>query len=235
MSNATPSAELQAFNPFQNLSKTSQAVLGRGLRYAQFSKTTAVLRKGQKVSGAYVVVSGRLRVFTITPDGNEATLYTIHPGETCVLALNCIFNDLLYPAWVNAAPSTRVAVIAGDAYRVLFESEPEVRNMTVQAYSTIVFRLMAELDDVHSHKLERRLANFLLLHASTGGIVRMTQQEIASHLGTTREVIARLLRQLASEGDITTQRNQVTIVSSDSLAALTKTSRVKAMIQPRRR
>lgn len=225
MSDARSTAELYAFSPFHKLSETGSAVLGRGLCYAQFAQTTAVLRKGQKVSGAYVVVSGHLRVFTIFPDGSEATLYTINPGETCVLALNCVFNDLLYPAWVNAAPSTRVAMISGDAYRMLFELEPAIRNMTVQAFSTIVFRLMTELDEVHSYTLERRVANFLLLRASTDGTIRMTQQEIASHLGTTREVVARLLRQFASKGYVATGRNQIKIVSTSGLMKLTTESR----------
>lgn len=80
------------------------------------------------------MVSGNLRVFTLSPDGNEATLYLINPGETCVLALNCIFNDLLYPAWVEAGPATQVAVIPGAIYRTLFESESAIRDMTVQAF-----------------------------------------------------------------------------------------------------
>ncbi len=215
-----PAAELSHIKPFQDISDGGRVVLERGLRIAQFSKTTGVLRKGQKVSGAYVVTRGRLRVFTISPDGHEATLYTINPGETCVLALNCIFNDLLYPAWVNAEPATRVAIISGDSYRALFACEPAVQNMTVQAFSTIVFRLMAELDNVHSLKLEQRLANFLLLHAATDGSVRMTQQEIASHLGTTREVIARLLREWVRAGCVVTRRNQVSISDSTRLAAI---------------
>ena len=65
------------------------------------------------MSGAYVVITGHLRVFTLSADGHEATLYVINPGETCVLALNCIVNDLLYPAWVEAGSDTRVAVIPG--------------------------------------------------------------------------------------------------------------------------
>jgi CRP-like cAMP-binding protein len=72
--------------------------------------------------------------------------------------------------------------------------------MTVQAFSTLVFRLMTELEEVHSHWLEHRLCNFLLLHASADGTLQLTQQEIASHLGTTREVVARALGQLAAEG-----------------------------------
>jgi CRP/FNR family transcriptional regulator len=211
-------ASIDDVNAFRHLSETGRSLLVRGLRYAQFPKKAVVLKKGQRVSGAYVVVSGKLRVFTLSPDGNEATLYLINPGETCVLALNCIFNDLLYPAWVEADPVTRVAVIPGEVYRSLFDSEPTVRDMTVQTFSTLVFRLMTGLEEMHSYKLEQRLANLLLLHASTDGNIRMTQQEIASHLGTTREVVARILGQLALEGHIQTGRNQIVINDPVSLA-----------------
>ncbi len=226
-------AELQDFAPFAGLSETGKALLGRGLRYAHYAGKTTVLRKGQKISGAYFVVSGRLRVYTLAPDGNEATLYFINPGETCVLALNCIFNDLLYPAWVDALSQTRLAQIPGTMYRALFETEPAIRGMTVQAFSTIVFRLMAELEDVHVHSLEKRLAGFLLLHATTDGSVPMTQQEIASHLGTTREVIARLLRQLVAARLIDTRRRQVVVTSPARLTAR-MTSREPAAKQRKR-
>lgn len=220
MKNTKPAVELQDFTLFKGLSETSKSLLGRGLRYSHYARKTMVLSKGQKISGAYVVVSGKLRVFTLTPEGNEATLYLINPGEICVLALNCIFNDLLYPAWVEASPATRVAVISGAQYRVLFETESAIRDITVQAFSTVVFRLMAELEEIHSFKLEQRLASFLLLHASTDGAVRMTQHEIASHLGTTREVIARLLRQMASGRHIETKRKHVLIRHPSRLADL---------------
>ena len=208
---AKSAAGIDDVRAFRELSDASRALLARGLRYVQCGKGAPILAKGQRVSGAYVVISGQLRVFTLSPDGNEATLYVINPHETCVLALNCIFNDLLYPAWVEAGSATRVAVIPGTVFKALFEAEPAVRNMTVQAFSTIVFRLMMELEGIHSYKLERRLSNFLLLHASTDGTVRMTQQEIASHLGTTREVVARALGQLASAGRIRTGRSRIAI------------------------
>lgn len=224
-------ASIDDIGTFRHLSETNKSLLAHGLRYAQFPKKTSVLKKGQRVSGAYIVVSGKLRVFTLSPSGNEATLYLINPGETCVLALNCIFNDLLYPAWVQADPATKVAIIPGAVYRSLFESEAAVRDMTVQAFSTLVFRLMTGLEEIHSYKLEQRLASLLLLHASTDGNIRMTQQEIASHLGTTREVVARLLGQLAAEGHIQTGRNQITISDPVNLAEYV---RVQSAITPRK-
>ena len=215
---AKSAPNIHAVNAFNDLSDASRTLLARGLRYVQCGKGAPILAKGERVSGAYVVLSGQLRVFTLSPDGTEATLYVINPHETCVLALNCIFNDLLYPAWVEAGSAARVAVIPGKVFKSLFEAEPAVRNMTVQAFSTIVFRLMAELEGIHSYKLEGRLSNFLLLRASSDGIVRMTQQEIASHLGTSREVVARALGQLASAKRIRTGRNQIVINDPVTLA-----------------
>jgi len=209
---------LDQFEPFAGMSEAGRSQLGRGLHYIHVADRATILKKGQHVSGAYVVIDGGLRVYTLSPSGSEATLYVIKPGETCVLAINCIFNDLLYPAWVEALPNTRVAVIPGSLYRSLFDSETGVRNLTVQAFSTIVFRLMSELEEIHSFSLEQRLANFLLLHASSEGRVRMTQQLIASHLGTTREVIARVLGALAAHGHITTGRNLIQINDPTRLA-----------------
>lgn len=209
MSNAKSAAALVNFEAFANLSDASKELMRRGLRYVVFREQNSVLQRGQAVSGAYVVVTGRLRVFTISAEGKEATLYFIHPGETCVLALNCVFNDLLYPAWVEAEPMTKVAIVPGAIYRSLFEQEAGIRDLTVRSFSTLVFRLMAELGSVHSLSLEQRLIEFLVLHAASDGSVRMTQREIAAHLGSTREVIARLLRQLARAGYVETQRNQV--------------------------
>lgn len=212
-----PTAGLGSLETFRNMSEIGKAMLGPGVQYTRYEKKSPVLDKGQRVSGAYVVISGRLRVFTLSPDGNEATLYWIVPGETCVLALNCIFNDLRYPAWVEAEPATTVAMIPGPLYRVLFENESSIRNVTVQALSTIVFRLMEELEQVHSHSLEQRLRNFLLLRASADGMLRMTQQEIASHLGTTREVVARLFRELVAKKVIGTRRGAVILLQPAKL------------------
>ncbi len=193
-------------------------MLERELQQVEFQRQTAVIHKGQSVSGAYLVLSGQLRVYTYTPQGTEATLYFIRPGETCVLALNCLFNDLRYPAWVEASPDTHVAVIPGSLYRRLFESEDAVQNLTVTALSTLVFRLMDELEQIHSCNLDQRLASFLLNNASDDGVVAMTQQILAGHLGTTREVIARLIQGFCADGLVSTKRGAVTIIDAERLS-----------------
>lgn len=211
---------LEDFSPFCHLSEAGRKLLGAGLISRHCPSATPLLFKGQRASGAYFVLEGRLRVFSMAANGTEATLYFINPGETCVFALNSLFNDLLYPAWVQAVEESSVALIPGDMFRRLFAEEPVIRDLTVKTLSTLVFRLMAELEEVHSFKLNQRLANLILVHGSAAGELRMTQQQMAGHLGTTREVVARLIREFASAGLIETGRGRTRILNNQGLASM---------------
>ena len=155
----------------------------------------------------------------MAPDGTAATLYFIDPGETCVFALNSLFNDLRYPAWVAAEKATRVALIPGPTYRRLFQGEPGVQDATVSALSTLVFRLMGALEEVPACHLDQRLSNFLLTHANGEGEIRITQQQLADHLGTTREVIARLMQGLVAKKLVVSGRGRIRLLDSNSLAS----------------
>ena len=219
-------AELESLEPFRNLSAAGKDLLSQGIVTKSCAPASMVLQKGQHISGAYFVLHGRLRVFSLAPSGTEATLYFIDPGETCVFALNSFFNDLLYPAWVQAEAATRVALIPGPLFRRLFEREKAIQNVTVRALSAVVFRLMAELEQVHSYKLEHRLANLILLHASAEGELRMTQQQIAHHLGTTREVVARLMGEFVAKDYVATKRGIIIIRNASGLTGLLTKMRV---------
>ena len=218
-----PLDAIQCFESFRDLSAESRQLLTQGLVRKELPPGATALHKGERVSGAYVVLEGRLRVYSLAPNGTEATLYFIDPGETCVLALNCLFNDLLYPAWVEAETETTVGLIAGATYRRLFELEPTVRDLTVRTLSTLVFRLMWELEFVHATHHKQRLANFLLIHASAEGVLRITQQKLAQHLGTTREVIARVLRELVAAGCVRTRRGVIVIEDLSALRRVVTT------------
>jgi cAMP-binding proteins - catabolite gene activator and regulatory subunit of cAMP-dependent protein kinases len=121
---------------------------------------------------------------------------------------------------VQAEADTTVALIPGPIFRELFEREPSIQDVTVRALSTVVFRLMAELEQVHSYKLDQRLANLLLLHASATGELRMTQQQMAQHLGTTREVVARSMGELSALGLVETRRGRTLVKDAAGLAGL---------------
>ena len=203
--------ELLRLEMFAELSPAARTLLKQGVTIQNTPRGISLLHKGQPISGGYVVLRGRLRVFTIAHNGAEATLYFVSPGEACVLTLNCLFNDLLYPAWVQSESAATVAVIPSSIYRKLFETERIFQKLTVNALSSLVFRLVVELEQVHSSNHRQRLAQFILMHADANGVLTMTQQQISQHLGTAREVVARLMLDFVARGYLQTARRMISI------------------------
>lgn len=199
------------------LSGEGRALLERTMARRAFQAGQTVIEKGDPVSGAFFVLTGALRVYALSPAGREAGLYLLRPGETCVLALNSLFADLRYPAFVRADSDCTVGIAPGHAFRALFEREPAIRDLTVRALSTLVFRLMDELEQVHSLTLEQRLAATLLSQADGGSVARRTQQRLADHLGATREAVARIMARLSTQGAIEAGRGAVRLVDFPAL------------------
>lgn len=168
--------------------------------------------KGEAITGAYIVAHGRLRVTAMSAEGREATLYPIAPGETCVLAINSLFKAMPYPGNVVADEETEVLFVPGEVWRELFGSEAAIQNLTLEALSVAVVRLMQELEAVHARPLRERLLKVLQRRADGDGRVRLTQAELAAELGTAREVVARHIAALRRQGRIHGNRGEIALL-----------------------
>jgi len=200
---------LKQLKLFDALSEDGQARLVSACRIARHSQGTSILCKGDAITGAYIILSGRLRVYAVAPNGREATFYFINPGETCLLAVNSLFNGTPYPAWVETLDTCEVGLVDGTTFRQLFTAEPAIQNIALSSLSEIVCRLTDALETVHAEGNEERLIHFLKTQSGADGVVTMTQQEVAGHLGTTREVVARLLGELSARELVTTGRGRI--------------------------
>ncbi len=183
-----------------------------------FAAHTRVINKGDDVGGVYLVESGALRIFYISPEGREGTLYWVDARQTCILALNCLFSKLAYPAWVETeSEETQITVISGNAYRELFIVEPGVQRFTFETLSTRIFDLMTLMQETASLGLEQRVASFLLRRSVGRSALEVTHEQIANHVGSSREVVSRVLRNLARHGAISLSQRSISIDSRDKL------------------
>jgi CRP/FNR family transcriptional regulator len=172
-----------------------------------------LLERGDAAGGAYFVVGGSLRVYYITAEGREATLYHVEPGGTCVLALTATFNEEPYPAWVEAGQGGAAFVrVPGAVFHRLLDVEPELRRFVFTVLSGRVFELMRSLEEAGSAQVEQRVARYLLRRREPDGFVRVSQVGIASELGTAREVVFRALRSLSEQGLVETGRMRIRLI-----------------------
>lgn len=178
-----------------------------------------LLSRGDPVDGAYLVVGGSMRVFYLTAEGREATLYRVEPGGTCILALTATFNEEPYPAWVESGPrGVSFVKVPAPSFRRLFDSEVAFRNFIFGVLSGRVFELMQVLEEAGTARMEQRVAKFLLRGADGERTVRVSQARIASELGTAREVVFRTLRSLSARGLVKTGRVRVSIIDPEGLS-----------------
>jgi len=217
-----PLDELEIFDFVREITAEGKALLAQGLQFAAFGQGQMVLQKGDCISGAFLVVSGRLRVYTISEAGQEGTLYTLEAGNTCVFALTCVFNEMLYPAWVEAETPSRVAIVPDVIIRRLFDGEPAVHRFMFDALASLVFDLTVNLDRMMTSNIESRLASFLLTRSSPRGEVRMSHEGIANQLGTAREVISRQLKSFRERSWIATQRGMIKVINPEALSNFLK-------------
>lgn len=213
--------ELELFPRLLNLNPLSEEALGRGTKTRFFNEQDVVITKGDDVSGVVLVLSGCLRVYTINSNGKESTLYDIKAGESCVLAMNCVFSSLLYPAWVcSSSPFTKVSIIKSSTYKELYEKESSIRSFTVDILSQRIFNLMTVIEEALSFNVEQRIVSFLLRKSNDEMDVFTSHQTIASEVGTAREVVSRTLKNIEDKGIIQLSRGRVRILSVTKLNSI---------------
>jgi CRP/FNR family transcriptional regulator len=203
-----------------DLSPASRDLLAASTKRIACDGGVPLVARGDLVAGAYLVEKGALRVYYVSAEGREGTLYWVEPGQSCVLALNCMFSGLAYPAWVQSEGETEVAIIPGDVYRRLFAAEAAVQSFTFDTLSGRLFELMQLIEETASQGLEARLAAFLLRRSKGEDSIAVTQEQIARHLATSREVVSRVLRGLVARRLIETSQGHIVLIDAAALRRL---------------
>ena len=218
-----PCDMLDDFAFIREMGPQSRKRLSDSLSVNAVPPDTTILSPGDVVNGVYLVRSGGIRVYYLDADGNEGTLYWIAPGESCILALNSLFTDIPYPAWAESeGDGAEILTVPGALFRELFASEPSSQRFLFEQLSARVFELQKLLERTMRLPQEQRLVLLLLEHADADGMVRLSQEKLARHLGTIREVVARLLRHLASQKLIETAPRRIRLVDRQRLEKIAR-------------
>jgi CRP/FNR family transcriptional regulator len=208
-----------AFPFLGQLAPAARGELG-ALRARRVGPGLPLLQRGDSVDGLYLVVAGSLRVFSVSKEGREATLYRVGAGETCILAVTASFQEEPYPAWVEAGTKGGVFVcVPSELARRLLDAEPAFRAFVFAVLSGRIFELMSNLEETQTARIDERVARYLLRHAGADGVVQVTQAGLAAELGTAREVAFRALRSLAARGLIRKERGRITTLDRRALRA----------------
>jgi CRP/FNR family transcriptional regulator, anaerobic regulatory protein len=203
--------------------KRSNSEIAREFRQAAYYARIPVGRdifvEGDSVQAIALMLSGNVRVYKIGENGREITLYRFGLGESCILTANAILNQQTFPAIALVESEAEAIMIPSETFRDWIRRYDEWRAFLFDLLSQRLASTMAIVDEVVFHRMDARIAALLLRRADQGTVIQITHQEIAAELGTSREVISRILEGFDAAGLIESARGQIEILDADELAA----------------
>ncbi len=209
----------ETFFPFwEELNDTDRNFLCRNSSLVHFEKAQMV-HDNSGCAGLFIVKTGRLRLYMLSEDGKEITLYRLLPGEICMLSASCVLESITFDVFVEAEIPSECYMIAASAFSEVSARVPAAR---IYALETAVGRfsdVMWIMQQVVFMSMDKRLALFLLEDAGINEnmTIVMTHEQIARHLGTAREVVSRMLKRFAGDGIVEVSRKGIKILDMKKL------------------
>jgi CRP/FNR family transcriptional regulator len=188
--------------------------------FARIPVGSDIFVEGDHVDAIALLLSGVVRVYKIGDTGREITLYRFGLGESCILTANAILSRMSFPAIATVEQEAEAVLIPADTFRTWIDRYDLWRSFVFTLLSERLSSVMAIVDEVAFRRMDARLASFLLKRSQVQNSIHVTHQEIASELGSSREVISRLLEDFASRGLIRTQRGLIEILDYQNLENL---------------
>ena len=181
----------------------------------------SLFHPGEAAEGFPLVLRGRVEVFLVGPSGRDILLYAIDPGETCVQTTLGLMGGEPYTGEALTARETEVVIVPKALFLRLMDDSDAFRAFVFRAFAQRMKSTMHVLEKVAFHTIESRLAE-ALLDLAEGDHVTATQAELASRIGSAREVISRRLDGFARRGWVRRDRGHVTLVDRAALARLAR-------------
>ncbi len=182
------------------------------------------IHNGEDCSGVILVRTGCLRVYMMSEQGKDITLYRLYPGDLCMLSASCVLQAITFDVFVDAEEDSECYVISGSAFSMVSERNAQIKIFALQTALSRFSDVMWVMQQILFMSMDKRLAIFLLDEtARTGGdTVFLTHEQIAKYMGSAREVVSRMLKYFSGEGLVSLSRKGVKIIDKQRLRALTR-------------
>jgi CRP/FNR family transcriptional regulator, anaerobic regulatory protein len=188
----------------------ARAALDR-LAPAEVPEGAVLFAPGETVKGYVIVLSGRVGVHLIGPNGRDLLLYEVAPGQSCIQSTLGLLGGDDYSAEATATSPTRLVLVPRPVFLELLDRSPAFRKVVFAAFAERMQAMMQLIETMSFMRVEARLAALIIDRADEDGSLTMTQAEIARAIGTAREVVSRRLDRLTRAGAIRAERGRIRI------------------------
>jgi len=175
---------------------------------------TLLFDAGMACQALPLVLEGRIKVSKRAENGREIRLYSVRPGELCIVTVSCLLGGDPYPATGIAETAVSALALPRALILRLMAEHPPFREMAFNLLAERLTGLMQLVEEVAFRKLDQRLAAWLL---QRGPLIAVSHQVVADELGSVREIVSRLLKQFEEEGSVRLGRERIEVLTPATL------------------
>lgn len=207
---------------WDRLNDTEKSIIENNTAKVTYSKGSKLHSANNECLGVLLVRSGELRVYILSEDGRDVTLYRITAGDVCVLSASCILNCITFEVQIDAEVDTDAFLINIGAFGKLSSQNVYVENFAYKNTMERFSDVMWSMEQILFMRFDKRLAIFLFdeMTKTNSPNLSLTQEQIAKYVGSAREVVSRMLKVFQSQGILEQSRGQIHIISKEKLREL---------------
>lgn len=207
---------------WDKLSESEINLLENNIANVSYNKGFNLHSTDSECLGVLLIKNGGLRVYILSEDGREITLYRLSPGDVCVLSASCIINSITFDVHIDAESDTDAYLINIGAFSKLRNQNIYVENFAYKNTNERFSDVMWAMEQILFMSFDKRLAIFLLdeITKTNSNELHLTQEQIAKYIGSAREVVSRMLKVFQSEGILEQSRGSIHIIDKEKLREL---------------
>lgn len=211
---------------FRDMDDATLAVVARLLRHRRFRRNEVIFHEGDPGDALFIVVSGSVKILVASPEGEEAIIATVHPGE--FFGEIALLDGAQRSATAVALEPAELDTLARTPFLELIDTQPAVRLAVLAGLAGELRRLTRHVEELHFLALPGRLAMRLVeLAREAAGpgpgaelSWHYTQSDLASMIGGSRQSVNRLLNELSAEGLLRVEHDVIVIPDVETLAGV---------------
>lgn len=182
---------------------------------------TELIREGEKIKYIPFMIRGSVKVYCLN-DGRELIYYYVRPNESCVMTFSSIFSNYISKIYAITEEESEVLLIPVSVMHDWLIRFPGINRVFYQEYDKRFIDVMNMVNEAVFHRLDKRVLNYIKQQISITGNhpIKLTHREIASNLGTSREVVSRVLKKIENEGEIFQGKEGIRIAIHENVSLL---------------
>jgi CRP-like cAMP-binding protein len=191
------------------------------------AKKGILFSEGEEARGFYVILTGRIKLFKISPGGKELILHVVSAPDAFAEA--SLFLEGKYPAFAQALSDSQLLFFPGREFIQLIERNPRLSINMIVSLSTFLKRLAVLIEELSLKEVSSRIAKYVMdlstRGAKEGKSLReveldLSKTQLALRLGTISETLSRMLSKMKAKRIIDVQKNKIVILNREALELL---------------